>query len=136
MTNLTRHWEHKLVSAREVASEEDISYQLMCKILQKLHNAKLVKSCMGPKGGFRLSRKPSKISLLEIIGAIQGPVTLNRCLLGIDACERQKNCEVSKKLAELQEHIDSYLHGITLDGIFKSSRTKKKNTKNRKRKKR
>ena len=120
MMNLAKHYNGELVSARKVSHEEDISYPVACKLLQKLHKAKLVESCMGANGGFQLSRKPSKISLMEIIKAIQGPIRLNRCLLGLDACPRQPNCAASKKLAELQECIDSHLRRITLGDLFRS----------------
>jgi Rrf2 family protein len=126
MVNLARHYQQKLVPTREVASQENISYQLTCKLMQKLHYAKLVKSCMGPNGGFQLSRKPSKISLLEVVEAIQGPVSLNKCLLGVDACEQQRNCAVSRELAGLQEYIDSYLRGITLDELLQDRGKKRK----------
>jgi len=36
--------------------------------MRKLHNARLVESCMGPKGGFQLSRGTSKTGLVEVIG--------------------------------------------------------------------
>jgi Rrf2 family protein len=108
----------KPVSARQLAKEQDIPYQLACKILQKLHKAKLVESCMGPNGGFRLSRESSKISLLDIIAAIQGPVRLNRCLLSVSKCQRRPKCAVSKRLAELQRHIDGYLGQTTLDELL------------------
>lgn len=137
MVNLAKHYERKSVPTSQLAREEDIPYQLACKILQKLHNARLVESYMGPNGGFRLSTKPSRINLLEVVEAIQGPVRLNKCLLGVDACPRQPSCPVSGKLAKLQEHIGSYLRGITLDKLLQSRRTKEKQTgKNLKRKKR
>ena len=52
MVNLASHSSGELMSARQLASEGDFSYQLGCKLLQKLHKAKLVRSNMGPKGGF------------------------------------------------------------------------------------
>ena len=125
---LARCWRQEPISARQMACEGKFSYQFACKILQKLHNARLVESCMGPKGGFRLSRGPSKISLLEVIGAIQGPVSLNKCLLSVDVCPFEPKCAVSEKLAELQEYIDGYLHNITLDELLKSRRSKRKPT--------
>lgn len=114
MLNLARHYGNEPVSARKIAAEEDVSYQLACKLMQRLHDAKLVQSSMGPKGGFRLSRKPSQINVLEIIEAIQGPLSLNRCILSVDACPRQNDCPVHVKLAELQQTMDAYLNGITL----------------------
>ncbi len=126
MVNLARNYKIKSVSTRQMAFEDDIPPQLACKVLQKLHNAKLVESCMGPKGGFRLSREPSKTNLLQVVTAIQGPVTLNRCLLGVGACPRQPSCMATEKLAGLQEYIDNYLRRITLDELLQTRGTKRK----------
>ena len=79
MVNLARNYDIGLVSSRTIALQEKVPYQLACKLMQKLHKAKLIKSAMGPKGGFSLSRKPGKITLLQIIGAVQEPLSLNRC---------------------------------------------------------
>ena len=134
VVNLTTHYGNEPVSTRAIAVEEDISYQLACKLMQKLQKAGLVKSCMGPKGGFRLTREPAMISLMEVIEAIQGPISLNRCLMGVDACTKQKDCSVRAKLVGLQESINDYLKGITLDELSSRRRTKrKKNVRNLKR---
>jgi len=126
MVNLAGHYNQEPVSTRYIAQAEDISYELACKLMQKLHNAGLVKSSMGPNGGFALSRKPDKINMLEIIEAIQGPLSLNRCLLGLDVCPRQKDCPITVELAKLQEYIGKYLRGITLDELLRSKSAKKK----------
>jgi Rrf2 family protein len=136
MINLASHYGNEPVSTKTIAAEEEISYQLACKLMQRLQKAKLVTSCMGAKGGFRLNREPSKISLLEVIDAIQGPISLNRCLLGTNACQKQKNCSVKSKLAGLQDSINGYLTGITLDELssYQGMKTRK-NTRTLKRRK-
>jgi Rrf2 family protein len=128
MMNLTAHYGNEPVSTRSIAAEEDISYQLACKLMQKLQNARLVKSCMGPKGGFVLAREPNKISLLEVIEAIQGPVTVNRCLLENDACSRQSDCLISERLERLQEYIVNFLKNATLTKLLKSKNGVSKKT--------
>ncbi|HAV41173.1 MAG TPA: Rrf2 family transcriptional regulator, partial [Acidobacteria bacterium] len=74
----------KAISSRTLASEGSVPYQFASKIMQKLHEQGLVESVMGPFGGFRLARTAEKVTLLEIIEAVQGQVVVNTCLLGQD----------------------------------------------------
>ena len=128
MIKLALHWRQSPVSTRTISNDMEIPYQLACKLTQKLQKAKLIESCMGPKGGFRLSKAPSRVNLLEIIETIQGSVSLNRCLLNADLCTRQPNCPATPKLAELQEYIKDYLYNITLADLLHSNGTKKEKT--------
>ena len=128
MIKLALHWRQSPVSTRTMSNEMEIPYQLACKLTQKLQKAKLIESTIGPKGGFRLSKAPSRINLLEIIETIQGPMSLNRCLLNADLCPRQPNCPATKKLAGLQEYITDYLYNITLADLLHSKGTRKENT--------
>ena len=125
MVHLAAHWKQGPASVRKLASQENISYPLVRKLMQKLCNCGLVESSMGSKGGFSLSRQPSEINLLEIIETIQGPLRLNRCLLGRDICYRQKGCPISPKLVKLQKYMKDYLHGITLEDLSPERETSK-----------
>jgi Rrf2 family protein len=118
MVDLAGRFNGEFTAARQLAEDGNFSYQLGCKILQKLHKAGLVKSDMGPKGGFALSREPAQINLMEIIAALQGGVRLNRCLLGGKGCEFESECEIHTRLTCLQLYIDGYLGGITLQEIL------------------
>jgi len=53
------------------------------------------------------------VNLLKVIEAVQWPVSLNKCLLTVDACKRKPNCPVSDKLAQLQKHIEGFLRGMS-----------------------
>jgi Rrf2 family protein len=118
MVGLARHQgDSGSVPTRLLAEEQEVSYQLACKLMQQLHDAKLVASCMGPKGGFRLNRRPAEISLLEIIEVVQGPLSLNRCLPKAGACPRAKACPMRGKIGELQDRMGEYLGGITLEEL-------------------
>ena len=110
------------VSAAEIAKKEAIPYDLACKLLQKLHRKKIVKSVMGAKGGFLLNKKASNISILEVIEAIQGPVSLNRCVLDARFCIRKKSCPVSRNLAKLQKTMNSYLKSVKLSKLTGSGK--------------
>ncbi len=133
MLHLAGHYGEAPVSTRDISQSEDISYQLTCKLMQKLHNAGLVKSSMGPNGGFVLNRTPTKINLAEIIDVIQGPLSLSRCLLGENICQRQGNCPITVKLNKLQKNISDYLQSITLDELLQHQGVKTGKIKNKRR---
>ncbi|UCE50306.1 MAG: Rrf2 family transcriptional regulator [Phycisphaerales bacterium] len=120
MVHLAKQYGQGPVSTRVAADEEGVSYPLACKLMQKLHGSKLIDSCMGPKGGFSLGRAPAEITLLEVVEAIQGPISINRCLLSSDACNRQPDCPVRAKLAGVQENILSSLASITFADLCSS----------------
>ena len=101
-------------SARLLAEDNNVSYALTCKILQKLAAAGIVKSAMGPKGGFRLSKKPEMIEFKQIVEAVQGPVSVNKCLMGGYQCPLKGSCPVHPKMAVLQSKINGYLKELTL----------------------
>jgi Rrf2 family protein len=104
----------RLLSARVLAKDNQVSYALTCKILQKLAGAGIIKSTMGPKGGFRLSRNPEETEFKQIVEAVQGPVSVNRCLTGGFKCPLKGKCPVHPKMGILQSQINSYLKELTL----------------------
>ena len=132
MVNLARQYGEGPISTRKAASEEQVSYQLACKLMQSLQKAKLLKSAMGPRGGFTLGRKPSQINLLDIISAIQGPVSVNKCIVIPKVCPQAKNCTVRDKLGELQQTINDSLANISLEELLHKSGTKGKSKTKRK----
>ncbi|MGB2765381.1 MAG: Rrf2 family transcriptional regulator [Candidatus Aminicenantaceae bacterium] len=131
MINLAGNYGKGTVSSRQLAEKEEVSYQLTCKLMQKLNAAGLVKSQMGPKGGFFLSKDPSEINFAAIVEVIQGPITVNSCLLNINACSRQSNCPINEELIKLQRHLENYFNDVTLDKFLKH---RKSNTEIKKKK--
>lgn len=115
------------VSTKEIADRQQIPYQLACKLLQRLHKAGIVKSEMGPSGGFILCKNPSKITVRRLVEIIQGPVRLNNCKL----CRLSRCCNISPELARLQGKINEFLDGLTLrqladtNGLKKSAKSKR-----------
>ena len=118
MVNLAGRFGQPAVSTKILAESEDISSQFTAKILQKLHNAGLLESTMGPKGGFESSRPPEKITLKQIIEAVQGPVTTNKCSKAIDTCPRKPKCSIAETVDALDIKIGTWLKEITLKNLL------------------
>ena len=59
-------------------------------------------------------KKPEAIEFKQIVEAIQGPVSVNKCLVGDYQCPLKGKCPAHSKLAILQSQINSYLKELTL----------------------
>src|SRR4051812_1615508 len=64
----------RLVPSRIIAEEHNIPELFILKILKPLVSARLLESLKGPNGGYRLARPPAKITLLEIVEAVESPI--------------------------------------------------------------
>jgi Rrf2 family transcriptional regulator, iron-sulfur cluster assembly transcription factor len=109
------------VSTKEIADSQQIPYELACKLMQRLHKAGVVKSEMGPSGGFVLCKNPAKITVRQLVETIQGPVRLNNCKL----CRLSRCCNISPELASLQGKINEFLDGLTLKQLADTKNGKK-----------
>ena len=63
------------ILAARVSKEYGISLEYLLKIMQLLVRANVLKSKRGPRGGFSLTRDPKDISMLQVIEAVDGPLT-------------------------------------------------------------
>jgi Rrf2 family protein len=73
-------------SVGEIAGEQGVSEAHLSKVMQRLVKVGLLTSRRGPGGGFLLGREAAKISLLEILEAMDGPMSDCKCLLGRKKC--------------------------------------------------
>ncbi len=100
-----------------IAKERSISESLMAKIFQRLANAGILESRLGPNGGFRLSRDPSEISLFEVIRAVQ-PANIIKCTDGRAAYCPKETCLFRQTVSKMEGFINEYLENTTLTSII------------------
>ncbi|MGW0807838.1 RrF2 family transcriptional regulator [Nonomuraea sp. NPDC002799] len=77
--NLTWAEPGAAVTAAKLAALYDLPVAYLNKQLQALARAGILTSTSGPRGGFRLGREPEKITLLDVVTAIEGPADAFRC---------------------------------------------------------
>jgi Rrf2 family protein len=77
-----------------IAQEMRIPPSFLAKIVSQLSVAGVVQTSRGARGGVSLAREPKDITLLEVIEAIDGPITLNECVPDRSACVFGDDCPV------------------------------------------
>ena len=68
-----------VLSAAAIAEFHGVSTSYLLKHLQSLSGAGILDTVPGPKGGYRLARPAEKITLLDIVLAVEGPAPAFRC---------------------------------------------------------
>jgi len=104
-------------SVTEVSRNMHIPKTFLAKIFQRLVRAGLVVSVRGMNGGFSLAKRPSEISLLDIMVAIQGPAGINVCAVNSKKCRRSSTCAVHPVWVELRKEVDRRLREQTIDKL-------------------
>ena len=74
---LAKHQKKGIILSQNISKEYKIPLEYLLKIMQQLVRANVLRSKRGPRGGFSLSRPPKKITLLQVIEAVDGPMVSN-----------------------------------------------------------
>jgi len=114
MKHLANHRQEHACSASEIAVEYGISATLMAKVLQKLAKQGLVAAKHGSTGGYQLARQADKISALEVLTAIDGPVLITSCVTSHGNCDATERCSVKEPLQRVNESILNVLSMVTI----------------------
>ena len=114
--------QQKVVNSREIAKEMGIPMTYIMKITKKLKDAKLLSEKRGVDGGFMLNKAPDRLTLLDIVGALEKTVKINRCLEDDEYCSRDAVafCTVRKLLVQLQAEFAEGLN-VKISDLISSS---------------
>lgn len=99
---------------RDIAAHYNIPREFLAKVLQKLSRHGLVKSYRGMQGGYQLAREADRITLADLIEAVDGPLTLVDCQCPPYDCGQESACTVKTVMSEVQQGILRVLVGVTL----------------------
>ena len=122
MVYLARHVERGFLTIKDIASHEDYPVPYIEKILQALKRAKLVVSHQGNQGGYKLAKKPSDITLKEIIDALEGGTFDIFCAPETRAdivCTHFCLCGIKPVWRKTKELLDRFYGSITLEMMTK-----------------
>lgn len=113
MLDLALRYDKGAVTLADIAKRQGISLSYLEQLFAKLRRSGLVDSVRGPGGGYTLALEPSKISVAEIIVAINENIDATRCG-GEKNCHGDETCLTHQLWEDLSTRIHDFLNGITL----------------------
>lgn len=109
--------EDKVCLLSDIAAAVEVPATFLAKIFQQFSKIGLVKSYRGTGGGFVLGRPSDKITMLEVVEAVEGPIIPNRCVVSPGECARDAFCNVHPVWKRVQDKVRDVLAGVTLKDL-------------------
>lgn len=121
MVTLASEYGKPPVAAERLAESDNVPTDYVSQILVKLRRAGLVTSHRGSAGGYSLSRKPTEITLAQVVRAVDGAVfeeVCGRYEAGTKDCRHQGQCAISPVWTKLGDLVTNYFESVTLAAIL------------------
>ncbi|HEX5013984.1 MAG TPA: Rrf2 family transcriptional regulator [Candidatus Limnocylindrales bacterium] len=110
------------LSGRTIAARTDVPERLLARVLGRLGAAEIVESRIGRTGGYRLSRDPARLSILEVVETIEGITRSDRCVLRQRGCDPGAPCAIHPIWSSAQDGVIDTLGATTLAALVASER--------------
>jgi FeS assembly SUF system regulator len=119
MTAAARRPAGERLSAAALAAETGVPVPTAQKLLGKLANAGLLVSVRGAGGGFALARPAERITLAEMVEAVEGPIAMTQCSGSEEAsdCALDAHCRVKPHMSVVSNAVRGALAAVTLEQL-------------------
>lgn len=102
------------VAVREISEALGIPRSYLAKTVQDLTGADVFTSMRGPAGGLALARSADRITLEEVVLAVDGADIFTECVLGLPGCGDRKPCPLHAQWAPARARVQAMFAGATL----------------------
>lgn len=106
----------KPVRLADVAETGGMPLQFLEQVFASLRRAGIVLSRRGAAGGYTLARPADHLTVLEVVSALDGPLSPVECTQGL--CERIGDCGASSVWVEAEQALAAVLGGTTIADLL------------------
>lgn len=117
MAHVVLTGDKELVRARDVAAATGVPLAYASKVLKRLVQVKLLESQRGHHGGFRLTRPPRQIKLIDVLSALDETLLDDHCLFGRTLCDLTKPCPLHHAFFPLKQAVLDWSRRTTLEDV-------------------
>lgn len=102
---------------RDIAQSQKISEKYISRLIIDLRRAGMVRSIRGAKGGFKISKNPEEITLLDVIEVMEGPLSVVSCVATPEKCEKSNLCCARDIWTTINADVRDCLRKFTLQDV-------------------
>ena len=108
-----------------IAAQEDLSSAYLEQLMIRLRRAGLVEGSRGAHGGYILVQDPSRVTVGQVMRALEGPVALLECASELDdpsCCEKESDCPSRLVWQKMKESIAQVMDSTTLADLCREGK--------------
>ena len=124
MLELAIHYGNGPILLKDIARRQEISEGYLQHIVDALKGAGLVLSSRVGHGGYTLAKPPDQISLRDILGILEGSISLVECIDNADVCDRSTCCVVRDVWKNVSDTFSQSLDRVTLQKMVTQKKEK------------
>jgi Rrf2 family protein len=118
MVDLAVHASEGPISLKSVSARQKLPENYLEQLFLTLRRDKLVESVRGAQGGYSLARPAEKITVLDVLNALEGPLAPVSCAVEKDGgCERYRTCASRVLWEKIRDALDTTAASITLSEL-------------------
>ena len=119
LIDLAQHNDSGFITLKDIAERQNISKKYLEQIVPILTKGGMVQSNRGFQGGYRLAMNTNEICVYDVLVATEGNLSCVACLGSqVNSCPRKEECPTLYISEGLNQVIETYLKGITLQDIL------------------
>jgi len=125
MLDIAEHQADVPVALRSVAERQAISESYLEQLFLSLKKAGLITGVRGARGGYALAREPGKITIIEVLRALEGPIAPVECVneeSREEKCSNSSNCAAQILWRRLRDSMVAVLETTTLGDLLNESK--------------
>jgi Rrf2 family cysteine metabolism transcriptional repressor len=123
MIEIARHYGNGPVKRNYIANSQGISSAYLENILISLKTQNLIRTIRGANGGYSLESAPEKISMYQIITALEGSIAPVHCVESETGCGGSVHCIARKFWLDFHEMQVNVLKGTSLQSLLDLEKT-------------
>ena len=128
MLDLAMHGGKRPVTLAGISQRQSISLSYLEQLFGKLRRHTLVESVRGPGGGYTLARDLAKVSVADIITAVDEPLDATQCG-GKENCKDEQRCMTHDLWSTLNDKMYEYLDSVKLSDLVAQQAERKESVK-------
>ncbi len=120
MLDLAVHSEDGPVALKSIAERQQLSENYLEQLFAALKKAKLVRSIRGSQGGYSLNRSPERISVGDILRALEGSMSPTECVsenCETNHCSNSECCVTRSVWEKIRDGINNVIDNISLQEL-------------------